>query len=104
MAVPRRIRDKNIQRLKFVEEKADSFDAKVEDIENTVFSRVLSIINSLDVKDGKVKQTAANLKRALKASAIRKNIVTDRYKQSVNNYIKGYDEVREKNNEYFKLL
>lgn len=104
MAVPRRIRDKNIQRLNFVEEKADSFDAKVEDIENTVFSRVLSIINSLDVKDGKVKQTAANLKRALKASAMRKNIVTDRYKQSVNNYIKGYDEVREKNNEYFKLL
>lgn len=104
MAVPKAIREKNIHRIKFVEDSADSFDARVDEIEDNIFKNILQIINSFDTKDGKIKMTAANLKKAIKAKTVRNAVITPAYKLSVNSYINKYDEVREKNNAYFKSL
>lgn len=104
MAVPKAIREKNIARIKFVEDSADSFDARVEDIEDNIFRNIVQIINSFDTKDGKIKMTSGNLKKAIKAKTIRNAIITPVYKKSVETYLNKFDQVRDKNNAYFKSL
>ncbi len=104
MAVPRAIRDKNIERIKFVEDSADSFDARVDEIDNTIFRNIVQIINSLDTKNGKIKQTSANIKKTLRSRTLKNAILTPAYIKSVNAFVGKFNQVREKNDAYFKSL
>jgi len=104
MAVPKKIRNKNIDRLKFVESAADSFDANIETIQDTIFRNIVSLIKDLDTKGGRIKQSSGNLKKVLRARTVRNLIVTPAYKKSVESFVNKFDAVRDKNNSYFKSL
>lgn len=105
MAVPEKIRDNNINRLKFIEEQADSFDGSVEDIQDTMFKRVMSFLNKLDTDDdGNIKPTVSNLQLVNNLSRLRGIVITDSYRKAVESYLKKFDQVKDKTDGYFKSL
>lgn len=105
MAVPKKIMNKNISRMKFVEEQADSFDGRVEDIEATIFNKLMAFLNNLEVdQDGNIKRTVVNLKLVNNISKLRSIAVTDSYKRSVEAFVNKFDAVKDKADSYFKSL
>lgn len=77
----------------------------VEKEEKDIFNNLRNfLIENLDTtKDGRIKQTVKNLKQVQRTKFIKNLLLTDDYKEQVNNYVKTFDEVAKDNQKYIDV-
>lgn len=106
MSLPKKIRDKSLKRLKFIEMSADSFNTNASETQKPVFNKLRRMIMTrLDIDDnGRIKQTAKNLKEVQRFRTIRNEVLSDSYKKEVAIFINKFDAVKEQTDNYYKAL
>lgn len=84
---------------------SDRLMDRLSDLDNTIFEGVEEQLRSLDTEGDKIKSSVKNLNIIAKiVSRLNKIILTDEYKEDLQEYIKTFDKIIALQNQYFKQL
>ena len=88
-----------------IESSITKFQGKIPAIQEEIYKEVMLLVKDLEIKDGFLKNSVANIKRinTLKKK-LEKIILNDDYKANAKDFIKTFDAVGKLNNEYYKDL
>lgn len=91
--------------LSHVEDTVNGFNESIPDIEKQIYNRLVALLKDLDIKNGIIKNTVANLKAISRMkSDIEKIVFSPKYQANVTDFLKAYSVVSDLNNKYFEAL
>lgn len=89
--------------LSTIDDAIDNFNKRIPDAQHNILDGINEELRRLDLKDGNIKTTVANLKviQSIK-NKLSKLILTDDYLKDVNEFVKSFNTVSALQNEYWK--
>ena len=100
MAIPKKIERLLNDRLSLIDDSIDNMD--VQDVQEKTFNELRRYIyKNFDTdKEGSIKKTVKNLKKAQEFKKLRSIILNDSYKEKVSKFLKSFDKVRKLSDDY----
>jgi len=93
------------QLISTIEKSIEGFNSKVPKHQQRIFDEVTLLLKDLEVKDGRIKQSVANLKLIGKIRAKLEAIVTGKeWTKDVKEYLKAFEQVATIQNKYFETV
>lgn len=88
-----------------IEREINSFDAKVPAIEKRIYRKVIELLSDLEVKNGKVTNSTANIAKIGKLKTEIQNLILDKnYIKSTKNFLVAFDAIEQLQVSYFASL
>ena len=100
MAIPKKIERLLNDRLSLIDDSIDNMD--VQDVQEKTFNELRRYIyKNFDTdKEGNIKKTVGNLKKAQEFKKLKAIILNDEYKEKVSKFLKSFDKVRKLSDDY----
>ncbi len=88
-----------------IEDSITGFNKSIPELQQNMLDEVTALLKDLEIKNGRILGTAANLKQLVKIKLkIDKLVNSPEYRATVKDYIQGFNKVVDLQNEYFESL
>jgi hypothetical protein len=89
--------------IELISDKVDGFGRNIPTRQQKLYDEIQTLLKDIEVKNGRIKQTVANLKRIGTISRkIEKAVLSDQWKKDVGEYLNGFKELSKLQRAYFE--